>query len=297
MPDILPIKVGFCVAYDWYLLQYSLPLIYKEADLICLSIDKDRISWAGNPFTWDEDRFSKMVRDIDINNKIKVLEENYHLPELQPMQNEVRQRKMIATFMGEGGWHLQLDADEFFMNFKGFVNYLQRLSPKRKLNVVCPWITLYKQDIDGFYYVKPEKFNQIEFIQIATQWPHYEYGRRNGYFNIHSHYGILHLSWARDEKEIWEKLNNWGHKNDFIIQDYFDQWKNLNYLNYKNYQDFHHVQPTAWSRLGFIKAKSIDEMLSISLRNSFKLLPLCKWKLKLQNSIWISRLKSFLKLN
>jgi hypothetical protein len=296
MTSRLPIKVGFCIAYDWYLLQYSLPLIYKEADLICLSIDKDRISWGGNLYSWDEIGFRTIVKDIDTDNKIKVLEEDYHLPDLQPMQNEVRQRKMIAAFMGEGGWHIQLDTDEFFLDFKGFTNTLQSLSPKRKINVVCPWITLYKQDADGFYYIKPAKFNQIEFIQIATQWPHYEYGRRNGYFNIHSCFGILHLSWARDEKEIWEKLNNWGHKNDFIIQDYFDKWKNLNYMNYKNYKDFHHIQPAIWSQLDFIKAKSIDEMLTISVINKIKL-PLRQWKLKLMNYIWITRLRSLLKRN
>ena len=50
----LPIKVGYCVAYDWDLLAYSLPLVYDYADKICLSIDIDYTSWGGTPFSFDE---------------------------------------------------------------------------------------------------------------------------------------------------------------------------------------------------------------------------------------------------
>lgn len=284
------IKVGFCVAYDWHLLQYSLPLIYKQADKICLSLDMDRISWSGNRFSWDEKGFREMVNKIDIDRKIKVLEEDYYLPELQPMQNEVRQRNKIAEFLGEGGWHIQLDTDEFFLNFKSFVDYLHRLKPQRKINVVCPWITLYKQDLGGFYYIKSEKFEQVEFIQIATKWPHYEYGRRNGYFNIHTDFAILHLSWARSEAEIWEKLNNWGHKNDFDIKEYFERWKDLNNSNYFTYKNLHHVKAEAWPGLDFLPAKSLDELLTSSYAEIE--LPISSNQLKMKNSVWVSRFRA-----
>ena len=62
------IKIGFCVAYDWHLLRYSLPLIYDHADYICLSIDKDRISWAGEKFSFDENSFKSFVQAIDKEN-------------------------------------------------------------------------------------------------------------------------------------------------------------------------------------------------------------------------------------
>lgn len=48
----LQIKVGFCVAYDWNLLHVSIPKIYDDADVICLSIDKNRRSWAGLRYSW-----------------------------------------------------------------------------------------------------------------------------------------------------------------------------------------------------------------------------------------------------
>ena len=284
------IKVGFCVAYDWSLLQYSLPLIYDDSDLICLSIDQDRMSWTGVPYSWDETGFQNLISSIDSQGKIKILEENYHLPDLSPMQNEVRQRNRIAKFFGDGGWYIQLDTDEFFLNFKGFVGYLKALRPARKINVACPWITLYKQSTEGFFYVDAERFDQIEFMQIATKWPTYEYGRRNGNFNLYTDFAILHLSWARSEDEIWEKLNNWGHRDDFDIRQYFEQWQLLNVDNYRQYQNIHHLKPEAWPALGFIPAKSINELLGLEpvpIR-----LPILPSDLKQRNNIWLSRLAS-----
>lgn len=288
------IKIGFCVAYDWYLLAYSIPPVYEQADLICLSVDKDRISWSGNPFSWDEDGFRSLLARLDPKGKIKVLEEDYHLPELSPMENEVRQRNKIAEFMGNGGWHIQLDTDEFFLNFSAFVARLRRYRRgSRPFNVSCPWITLYKQDASGFFYVAPERFEQIEFIQIATLYPAYEYGRRNGNFNVLTDCALLHLSWARTESEIWEKLNNWGHKNDFDIEAYFRRWQQLGVDNYHSYRNFHHIRPELWPALKYLPAASVSELLPLA-RLQMQL-PLKRGHLARANSIWWSRIRKALK--
>lgn len=292
--ELKQIKVGFCVAYDWQLLAYSIPPIYQHADFICLSLDRDRISWSGNSFTWDEQGFKELLQEIDPQNKIKLLEEDYHISTLSPMENEVRQRNCIADFMGEGGWHIQLDTDEFFLNFEGFVQYLQTVQPGRKLNVSCPWITLYKQIEDGFFYVKPDRYKQVEFIQIATLHPHYEYGRRNGYFNLHTDFALLHLSWSRTEQEIAEKLNNWGHKNDFDTAHYFKLWQETNKYNYIERKNFHHIHPKIWPRLAFLPADSIASLLTKP--QALLKLPIRPWKLKVENSIWVSRFKKYLRI-
>ncbi len=293
MNNKVKIKVGMCVAYDWYLLEHSIPLIYDHADIICLSLDKDRISWTGNPFSWNEAGFVNLIKILDPLGKIDLYQDDFHIKDLTPMENEVRQRKLIAERMGSGGWHIQLDTDEYFINFGEFVRFLQNLKPQRQLNVVCPWVTLYKQDENGFYYVKPSNIENTEFIQIATMWPHYEYGRRNGYFNIYTDFVILHQSWARSESEIWEKLNNWGHKNDFDLNKYFNQWSQLNLGNYTLYRDFHHLQPALWPALGFIEANTIMNLIQESKK--VQLLKLSPIKLRLKNSIWLSRLRSILK--
>src|SRR4051812_40490040 len=122
------IKVGFCVAYDWYLLKNALPSIYASADLICLSIDSDRISWSGHPFAFDDDAFRAFVAEIDVQRKIVVFEDRFCIEGLTPMQNEVRQRNLVAAFVGMDGWHIQLDCDEYFLDFEQFVRYLRSFS-------------------------------------------------------------------------------------------------------------------------------------------------------------------------
>jgi hypothetical protein len=284
------IKVGFCVAYDWYLLKYSLPLIYEHADRICLSVDNERRSWSGVPYSWDEEGFRALIAEIDHKNKIEILEENYHLSELAPMANEVRQRNMIAEYFGPGGWHVQLDTDEFFLNFKGFIDHLQTITTSRPVNVVCPWITLYKQTKEGFFYVQPGRFNKIEFMQIATRLPAYEYGRRNGNFNIFTDFAILHLSWARSEEEIWEKINNWGHRDDFDIASYFEKWKNLSVSNYQEYADFHYRIPQCWPTIGFIGAEDLESLIEVGGKEVK--LPIGSNDIRFKNNIWLSRLRA-----
>lgn len=285
------IKVGYCVAYDWYLLEHSIPQIYKEADLICLSIDKDRQSWSGKPFSWDQAGFDAMISRLDPDKKIKLYEENFYLPNLQPMQNEVRQRNMIAAFMGKGGWHIQLDADEYFLDFKAFVSYLQNFKSTRKVNISCPWINLYRQVDKGFLWIKPNHFKQVDYIQVATKYPEYEYGRRNGNFNILTNFGIIHQSWARNQEEIWEKLNNWGHSRDFDVEKHFQIWNSANLSNYKEYQNFHHLKPEAWPALDFIEGSTIGDLINMKGKLN---LPISKIDLAISNSIWISRIKKIL---
>lgn len=288
------IKVGYCVAYDWELLRYSIPQIYDYSDFICLSIDKERKSWSGESFTWNEDGFRNMLSELDTKKKIHVYEDYFYKPDLLPMQNEVAQRNKIAQFLGEGGWHIQLDADEYFFNFKDFVQYLNNFKSNRKVNICCPLINLYKQLPDGFLWIKPNRFSKVEFIQIATQVPLYEHGRKNGYFNILTDFSILHQSWARKEEEIWEKLNNWGHKLDFDIDKYFKVWKKADKLNFHTYKNFHHLKPEAWPSLDFVQNKNIEDLMKTGSWN-FPL-PIEKRKLFLENSIWYSRMKKLIKL-
>lgn len=287
------IKLSFCVAYDWDYLQYSLPLVYKEADEICLAIDKDRISWAGNKFQFDEQGFQLLIEKIDLDKKIKLYEDDFHIPNLSPMENEIRQRSLMANFLGsKDGWHVQLDSDEYFINFKGFVHYLQGLNPKRPINVCCPWITLYKRIDEGFLMVKPKSFKQIEFIPIATNLPKYEHGRRNSHFNHFTDFAILHQSWARSADEIRLKLDNWGHKTDFNVDEYFTIWDMLNDTNYKAMANFHPFKPREWEALDFLKAISIDALIHQYKEEDF--FKITKLELVLKNSIWLSRFRKYL---
>ncbi|PIQ22096.1 MAG: hypothetical protein COW65_05215 [Cytophagales bacterium CG18_big_fil_WC_8_21_14_2_50_42_9] len=283
------IKVGYCVAYDWRMLQNSIPPVYNQADIICLSIDRNRQSWTGESFSWDEDAFQMLISELDPLKKIKIYEDAFYNPDLLPMQNEVNQRNKIAAFMGEGGWHIQLDTDEYFTDFPGFVNYLKEYKSNRKVNICCPLINLYKITAGGILWIKPNSFSQVEYIQIATQYPDYEYGRRNGNFNILTKFPILHQSWARSENEIWEKLKNWGHAKDFDIKRYFLQWKQVDSTNYTSYKNFHHLYPETWPALELKRTDDKVDLFSSVDKGDF-LLPITNWNLAKANSIWLSRI-------
>ena len=99
------IKVGYCVAYDWELLKKSIPRVYDYADVICLSIDKNRRSWGGERYAFDEEAFLKWTKEIDVQSKLLIYEDDFFLPELQSIENDNRQRNLMAQFLGEGVRH------------------------------------------------------------------------------------------------------------------------------------------------------------------------------------------------
>ncbi len=291
------IKVGFCVAYDWEMLQYSLPQVYREADEICLALDKGRISWAGNKFQFDEEKFTCFINQIDTENKIKLYSDNFFLRELTPMQNEVRQRNLIAEFMKDGheSWFIQLDADEYFLDFNLFVQDLQKIKSNRNVNVCAPFLILYKQVKNGFLYIKNNSLAKQEMIPVATNNPNYEFGRKNGYFNLITNNTIIHQSWARSAVEIRLKLDNWGHKTDFNVDEYFTIWDMLNDTNYKEMANFHPFKPREWEALDFLKAISIDALIQQYKEEDF--FKITKLELVLKNSIWLSRFRKYLLLS
>jgi hypothetical protein len=287
------IKVGFCIAYDWYFLEDSLPLIYQEADIICLSIDINRVSWSGNKFEFDESGFLILVKRLDTANKIQIYQDNFYVPELSPMQNEVRQRNKIAEFMKPGGWHIQLDSDEYFLHFDKFVSFLQHSKFKRPVNICCPWINLFKKLDNGFLIISNKAIKNQNFMAIATNVPHYEFSRRNGYFNIKTDFAILHQSWARSNNEIRDKINNWGHKEDFDSMDFYSKWEQLNENNYTSYKNLNPISPEAWESLSLLKSRNIQELITEVNKNPPFIIS--KFYLRLESNIWYSRFKVLMK--
>lgn len=288
------IKVGFCVAYDWNLLRNSLPLIYTHSNSICLSLDRNRVSWGGEKFDFDEQSFSSFMKEIDQDRKIRILEDDFCLAGQSAAENEVTQRREMAKFLGDGGWHIQLDADEYFIDFFSFTKFLFSL-PKRNYsyNVCCRLITLFKQSPGGFLIVDPLNVGNAEYIQIASLTPSYLHGRRNGHFNLYVNFSIVHQSWARSDEEILQKLKNWGHINDFNTHDYFTFWKTVTEENHLAVKNFHPIIPARWPSLRFVKASSISDFM-VEL-NQFRLPKLSSVQSIVKNSRLISKIKQLLK--
>jgi hypothetical protein len=288
----MKIKVCICAAYDWEYLKVSLPVIYPHADDICISLDKDRISWSGNKFSFDEDSFFQFIHEIDKENKVVVYQDDFHLEKLLPIENECRQRLLMTQKLEKGGWFLQIDSDEYYLNFKEFVEYLRGVNIKRKVNITCPFIELYKKDDEGYFLVGVKKALDLRFMPIATNAPKYEYGRVNGYFNIKTNFFALHNTLARSFEEVKEKINNWGHSHEVDKEVIFSKWESINKHNYQEYKDFNPLIPAAWPSLLFIEAKNIEKLAEkIKSDNPYRL---SSKMLLFQNSIFISRAKALL---
>lgn len=288
------IKVGFCVAYDWELLRKSLPLIYKDADAICLSIDKNRKSWSGRSYSFDAPAFFKFIQDIDQEKKIEVYEDDFYIPELSAIENDNRQRTLMAARMGKRGWHIQIDSDEYFLDFEAFVRYLVKMNPnptglEKPVNINCNWISIFKVAGNGYFIVDNSQ-TIWESMPFATNRPEYLNARRNGHFNHTSPFFVIHETWAREESQLQQKLDSWGHTSDFLDkQAYLSFWKSLDETNYSTVRDFHPIQPNVWHTLMFIKANGINDLINRVRENS--IFQINKSSLLLKNSRNVHRIK------
>ncbi|MBT1702035.1 hypothetical protein [Chryseosolibacter indicus] len=294
------IKVGICVSYDWQLLKNSLPLIYKLSDLICLSLDKNRRAWTGKSYQFDNESFFQFVKDIDVDRKLIIYEDDFSLPNNTAMENDTRQRNLMAEKLGKGGWHIQIDSDEYVLDFQSFVRILKRINTnpsgnEKPLNVCISYIPLIKKLSTGYLCVD-FKSKLPEMGPIATNVPSYERARNNGHFNIITSQYAVHDTWARSDDELYFKINNWGHSSDELkekeVRDsYYKLWKSLDEFNYKYISNFHPAVSDVWPALKFVPCNDIKELL-INFNKPY--FPLRSSQLLLRNNRNVARLKAVL---
>jgi hypothetical protein len=253
------IKVGILVSYDYELLRNSLPPIYEYADKIVLAVDIDGKTWAGNPLSIP-DSFWQWIKDFDVRHKIEIYKDSFCVEGLSTMQCEIRERNMLAKYMGEGGWHVQVDSDEYFVDFKDFVKFLHYLDEHKKhINTVfIEWLYLYKKTEKGYLCIKGNGGQ----VPCATTRPYYILARINkNAKSVHYPQRIIHDSWARTEQDLWKKLTNWGHNTDFNIEGYFNYWKVIDESNYMFARNIHPLLPHYWKELEYVEAKDISDLL------------------------------------
>ncbi|MDR6967621.1 hypothetical protein J2X31_001633 [Flavobacterium arsenatis] len=264
----MQVNVGFLVSYDYKYLKQSIPLVYEASDRIVLALDIESRTWSGNTFTIDNDFFD-WIKNFDVENKIEIYKDDFYDPNLTAIQNDTRERTMLAEFFGKGNWYIQLDADELFVNFKGFVDYL-RANPKylinpekNKVQLFLFFVNLFKKLPDGYLYVE----KPFETATVATNYIGYKNARISKFRKIYLPFFIVHNTWARENEEIYFKLNNWGHNKDFDVESYFTFWKNIDSSNYTQFKNVHPLAPEKWRSLGLCPTNDIDKVVSF-LENS-----------------------------
>lgn len=269
------INVSYLVSYDYTLLFNSLKTLYFDVDRIVISIDINRRTWSGNYYELP-DSFFLALKEFDTRSIIEIFEDDFYIPELMPMECETRQRNLTLKKLGKG-WNIQLDVDEYIYEFKKLKKYLKKywfLTIFPKYTPLCftgKLITLFKQNSDGFFYV-----DNNEFFPFITNQSKNIHTRRNDMIRNHSlGINVIHQSWARSEKEVEQKILNWGHRDDFDTMKYINFWKGIHGDNYKEITNFHPIVPHVWNKLYFIKAESIDGVIDYFSKNTpQKLIPL-----------------------
>ncbi|CAM4262637.1 hypothetical protein SAMN06265348_108196 [Pedobacter westerhofensis] len=252
------IKAGYLISYDYEYVKISLLRIYDFVDEIFLAIDVDRKTWSGKDFLIRES-FWEWIKLVDNANKIKIYEDRFYIPGLSPMQCDTRERNMLAQRMGDCDWYLQIDSDEYFIDFEVFASKLRRLHPTVPTTIVCPVATIFKKVVSGYLLIAESS----ETLCFATNLPVYDNAKHNSGNNYISWDDlVLHQSWAREPEEIYWKLHNWSHKNDFNINSYYNLWNAVDEFNFFSLQDFHPLGSGAWPKLKMIKAKNIVELLN-----------------------------------
>jgi hypothetical protein len=299
--DAKIIKVGFCVAYDWEMLKTSIPRIYNDADVICLSIDKKRKTWKGEPYTFDEVSFRNFIMAVDTEKKIDVYEDDFSLSHLTSMQNDTRQRQLMADRLGKGGWHIQIDSDEHILNFANCVQKLKNINSyptgdEKPLNICAFIIPLIKKLTNGFLIVD-FKDESPETLPLATTRPQYLRARNSGHFNKYISEFVIHETWARSEEELWLKINNWGHSSEELDYEkkrlsYYHLWKSLDEFNHQYIFNFHPAIAKTWPALKYVTATNTKELLDNFIEPK---LPFNQLQLWVKNNRNFARLNSYSK--
>lgn len=282
------IQVGFLVSYDYEKLKQSIPPVYEAADQIFLAVDEQCRTWTGNTFVID-DSFYEWLKTFDVNNKITIYKDNFYVPELNPIDNDTRERTMLGKKMGIGNWLIQIDADEVFIDFDSFVQNLRRYDhfldqpEKSKVQFSGFLINIYKYLDSGLLYI-----DEATKFMVATNYPNYKRARNTKERVIYLSHYALHETLARDEKELEYKLSNWGHRHE-INSEFFDKWKKANEHNYKELKDLFYLNPKIWKSLGFIPKDQMNNLSQI-IENNSSLMKTKFWLFKKNFGQWFKHL-------
>jgi hypothetical protein len=247
------------------------------------------VTWSGNRFEIPQSFFDD-IKIFDLDKKIEFYRDDFYVPELSPMQCEIRERNMLLKVMGHG-WKIQLDVDEYPYDFVKVKKYLDQLWYLNIFPALTPisfsgkLITLYKEISEGFLYIDNDE--RFPFITNHSKY----IGARSNFEikNFHVNISVIHQSWARNHNEMITKFSNWGHRDDFDHDENIKLWSKLNICNFNNYKNFHPIVPHVWDKLHFIESTSINDfILKFSNVEPQELIKLTK---KMKNKIFKEMVK------
>lgn len=260
------------ISYDAKFLPDSIRSYYEYVDEIVLGLDKDRISWSNNRFSFDEQALWKQLKSIDVDNKISIIEENFHRSS-SPIENDTHERNYLKAKC-EHDWIFSFDADEVLANAKQFfVDFCPLVQQYKDVELLFTWFLMYKQVEGGYLVIADEHRKHLFKKDVQGFTAHrdlhtFNYCRwTNSRKKILSPLGIIHYSFCRDDKDLFDKINNFGHSVESKKDPFYDIQRSINLNNYESMINFKtHGAGAQWPTLKFIREESMSKYMEEEAR-------------------------------
>jgi len=250
------ISVISLIAYDAHMLIDSIKSYYHYVDEIILGLDKDRITWSGNPFSFDEEKLWEELEKIDRKGKISIVEHNFHESKIA-IENDNFERGYLKSHCSND-WIFSFDADEVLVNpkefFIDFLPIVERYSTEADL--LFTWFLPYKEFIHTKMNEQTKKEEELHDILIIAN-------EDGSFFNkdiqgfatnkdstytycrwtdtkkkIMTPLAIMHWSFCRPEEEIEFKSLNFGHSDKTDSDPFYHNHKLVTLDNFMQLRNF-----------------------------------------------------------
>jgi hypothetical protein len=265
-------------------LANSIKRYYNYVDEIVLGIDKDRITWSGNPFSINEDALWSELSQIDGDGKISIIEEDFHQSKVA-IENDNYERNFLKE-QCSNDWIFSFDADEMLVNAKDFFYNFCPLAERYmyKMDLCMTWTTPYKvvTDDEGnsqtLIIANPDDtpfFGENQGV-VTSKSSTFTYARWTdksgaGANRMMTPLVALHWSLCRPEKELHEKIHNIGHS-DLVEKDPFYQiWSKVTWENYHELENFKTsgLGGAQWPKLVAIPSEHVEEYIKQNLGRAY----------------------------
>jgi hypothetical protein len=264
------------ISYDAYMLPDSIKTYYDYVDEIVLGLDKDRITWSQQPFTFDEASLWSALRQIDKKNKITIIEESFH-PSGIAIENDNYERNVLKSHC-TNEWIMSFDADEQLVNAKDFFYNFCPLFEQyyKKYDLTFTWFLPWKSFEDDVLMIAENDGSLIKTEQqgFATSSDNqFTYARwTNNSKRVKSPLCILHYSLCRKETDLHQKINNIGHSDKAATDPFFGIWKQTtleNYTQLKNFKTSGLGDPRQWANLIKVPKAQLDQLCKMEADKVF----------------------------
>jgi len=234
------------ISYDAHYLPKSIEKYYNYVDEIVLGLDKNRITWSKNSFSFDEQKLWSELSQIDGDGKISIVEEDFVQSEVA-IENDNYERNFLKDQCSHD-WIFSFDADEMLVNPKQFFyDFCPLVEDYRETHDICmTWATPYKEIGDTTLVIAEEDgspfFGENQGV-VTSKNNTFTYARWTnqsaaGTNRILSPLVALHFSLCRKSEDLHEKIHNIGHSNIVEEDPFYKIWSQVDMENYKQLKNF-----------------------------------------------------------